>query len=213
MSIDFSNISSIQSYLTQFGAGVGATTNPTANFSDYFMQAIDQSKATEQQKETNGLYDLFAGSANSSAMQGLLGLGDNNILTQYLQGSGTSVNSLTGSSTNMNGINSATDSTADLFSNYLQSNFQAKVSSTLTSAKSQLQVNLEAFKAEHIGNDNELVKLRMNQMEQNVSLLDNYLAGNTTSSTGTSTSSTNDQLMQHLNNNAAYSKFLYNQNV
>ncbi|MER2000582.1 MAG: hypothetical protein ABS882_12465, partial [Lysinibacillus sp.] len=189
MAIDFSNLSSIQAYLTQYKTG--ATASSTNNFTDYFMQAIDQSKTNNHKNDANSMYNLFASNSNSVAMQGLLGLGNSNISSQYIQGTTTGYPLL----------NNENNSTTELFSNYLQSSFQAKISNAMISAKSKLQANLDAYKAEHTGSENELIKSRLHQMEQNVSLLDKYL---TPGNTSNETSSTNDQLMQHLNKNAAY---------
>lgn len=207
MAIDFTNMQSVQAMLAQYGINTEnrPNINTNANFSDYLMQALDSSKETNDKKQTNELFSLLSGNATSSSMQSLLGLGNTSILTQYLQGSNANVSSMFGLN---NPTSTEMESTTDMFSNYLQSNFSAKISSAMSAAKMKLQQNLDQFRANNDVN-NPIVKQRIEQMEQNVSLVSKYLQPKPTES---KQSTTEDQLLQLLQNNAAYNKYLMNLN-
>ena len=201
MTMNASTLQSIQSLLAQYGIGSTAgTTATTTNFSDYLMDALDASKKTQATDQSNGLYELIAGNSTSTSMQSLLSLGDSSILSQYLQGSDTTTANLYGTTA------ATTETTTDMFSSYLQSNFQAKMTSAMNSAKLKLENDLASYRANN-DTSNELVKMRLEQMEKNVSLVSNYLQPTSTQAT---TTSTEQQLMDLLNSNGLTNKSLFN---
>ena len=205
MTIDISTLSSVQSLLTQNTKG--ATPATSTNFTDYLMDALDASKSTTITQDTNGLYDLISNNSSSSVMQNLLATDSSNMLSQFLQGDSSTVNGLTGLSSDNNSTSNATVAT-NMFSDYLQSSMQSSIQKSMTAAKMKLQTNLDEYIAANGGVTSEAVKMRIAQMQQNVTLVDNFLQTRVSSDSATTASSTNNQLMELLSSNSAYSKFL-----
>ena len=204
MAFDITNLSSVQSLLSQYTTG-NATISNAPNFTDYLLDALDASNSTEQKKESNGLYDLISNSSNSTMMQSLLGTGSSSVLSKYLEQSSTGVDFLSPYTSSTSDTPATV--TTEMFSEYLQSNFQAKMLKSMTAAKEKLQLNLDQYIAANANNDSEGVKLRIEQMKQNVSMVDSLLQSKTSAST------TNHDLLNKLSSNSAYSKYLLTNNL
>ena len=190
MAIDISSYYSIFNGLA--GTGTQSSSFPSTSstsFADYFLNATS---ATDTKKNsTNSLFTDLSSYGTSSALQSLLGGSstDNDIVSSYLTTSATSNNSNDSTST-------------DTFSSFLQSNFQSQQMKMLTAAKDNLQVQATKYGESMAGNDSEAVKLRMQQMSQNISMLDQYLTQKQTEMV------TKTNLMEQLKASSAYTQFL-----
>lgn len=199
MSIDFKNLRDVQLGHTQNSI---LTNNQYGDFTNALFKAFDESRESKRDKETNSLYHLISNTSNSTVMHGLLSLGNGAVLTQYLQQT-NDADDLIGYPLNPQ---QQKNNPTELFNEFLQSNIQTKIMNTMHSAKEKLQQQLEKYRATNDTN-NEVVKMKLQQMEKNVSLLNSYLQPKTDEKE----LSGDDQLMQLLNNNAAYNKYLFHQ--
>ena len=189
MAIDISSYYSIFNSLAGTGTQSSLPSTSSTSFADYFLNATS---ATDTKKNsTNSLFTDLSSYGTSSALQSLLGGSstDNDIVSSYLTTSATSNNSNDSTST-------------DTFSSFLQSNFQSQQMKMLTAAKDNLQVQATKYGESMAGNDSEAVKLRMQQMSQNIGMLDQYLTQKQAEM------STKTNLMEQLKASSAYTQFL-----
>lgn len=198
MSIDFQHIRAVMPAASKSNSLFDAS---YSDFTNSLFQAFDR-KETSRDKEKNSFYQLMANHSNSAVMQGLLSLGNGSVLTQYLQQT-TDSTDLTGYPLNPQ---QQKNETTQLFSSFLQSNVQAKITSSMHSAKTKLQQQLDEFRASY-NSHNEFEKMKLQKMEQNISILEQFMQPQKSEHKPLSTE---DQLMQLLNQNAAYNKFLFN---
>ncbi len=181
------------------------SSNPTntttnTNFSDYLMDVLDNRKSTTS-KDDNALYKTLTYSTNMNSLQAMLGSGTSSTaLTQYL------ANYTGDSSTNpvlssyFNNTNDTKNS--EYYSDTLTSSFETKMMSVLTGAKSKLENNMTQY-AEKMGdNKSEAVQQTLTRMQNNISVLENYL----------SQRSTENGLMNALNSNSNLTQYLINKN-
>ena len=66
---------------------------------------------------------------------------------------------------------------------YLQSSFQTTMMQNMNAAKAKLQTSYEDFVSKIGDNPNEAAKLRMTQMQQNIDIVSDFIAGKTSSAT------------------------------
>ena len=88
------------------------------------------------------------------------------------------------------------------YSNYLQNNFAAKQLDLLADAKSNLTSKLDAFKASIGDQPTEADKLRLEKMTNNVALVNDFV-------TQKKQQSSQQALLQQMNQGAAYSHYLF----
>lgn len=183
-------MSEIQAMLTTRNVGLSTTLNTQAfgNFEDYVLKAFESKKKTTK---TNALYQDLSGFGSSAALSTLLRNNPNNqaLITSYLNAGGT------------NTSNFDEQAMQTTYANYLQTNFATKQVDLLTDAKLNLTKKLEAYK-ETIGNNpSEAEKLRLNQMNRNIALVNEFV-------TKKQQQSSQQALLQQLNLGAAYTQFV-----
>ena len=197
MAIDFSNVNSVFSKYTAGEMSASELANSLPNFEDYILSAQDASR-NKKQKNENSLYQLISNSSNSSVMQSLLGSKNSAVLMKYMDSDKMS-SSLSPFTTNTTG--SSTTLTTEMFSDYLQSNFSATMLKSMNDAKTKLQADYEAFRAANRDNNSEAVKARIDQMQQNIEAVQQFIDSKTNKT------SANEQLRNQLSTNSAYLQY------
>ena len=201
MSIDMSSLLSVyNSSLLNKTASNPTNTTTNTNFSDYLMDVLDNRKSTTS-KDDNALYKTLTYSTNMNSLQAMLGSGTSSTaLTQYL------ANYTGDSSTNpvlssyFNNTNDTKNS--EYYSDTLTSSFETKMMSVLTGAKSKLENNMTQYADKMGDNKSEAVQQTLTRMQNNISVLENYL----------SQRSTENGLMNALNSNSNLTQYLINKN-
>ena len=198
MAIDLSTLNSISSLLgTTYGTSTASTNQSTANFEDYLMNALNASD-TKDKTTTNGLYDLISNSGNTSVLSGLMNSGSSTDAgLNAIDGYDAYAALMGGNNSSTNPFDKAA-STSDAFSNYLQSSFESTMMKNMNAAKAKLQTSYEDFVAKVGENPSDAAKLRIQQMEQNISMVTDFMAGKTNSA-----SSQDKQLSELLGNNSS----------
>lgn len=209
MTIDLSSLNSILNTVNYSGGATTKAAQPTANFEDYLMNALNASK-TNEKTSTNGLYDLISNSGNVSVMNGLMNSNNGvNAITSY-----DLYTSLTG------GANSTTsNSKSDVFSDFLQSSFQSTMMKNMNVAKAKLQMSYEDFVAKVGNSPDEAAKIRMNQMKQNIETVGNFISTKNASTNtleqvtnSNGTVSATDLLSQLQGNNSSFNGLVNEKN-
>lgn len=177
MTIDLSSINSIYSLLGT-STSANTQTKPTANFEDYLMDALNPVNKKDK-NSNNGLYDFMANTGNTNVLNGLMDSG--NGLTAI--GGYDAYMALMGNSndTSINPYGTAASVNKDAFSDYLQSSFQATMMKNMNAAKAKLQISYEDYVAKIGDNPNEAATFRKAQMEQNIAMVSDFIAGKTPS--------------------------------
>lgn len=181
-----------------------ATVNQStqANFEDHLMNALNQKDKTTN-TGSSALFDLLSNSSATSLLNGLNSTAGTNefasMLIQNLQQPKTNQFSLTGFE-NVN--NSLTDS----YATGLMNNFEAQMLNQMNAAKSKLQTSFSNYVERAGENPTAAAKLRIEQMQQNIAHLDQFI-GKRTSANG---SSNTDSLLNQLNANGALTKSFVN---
>jgi len=199
MSIDISSLLSVynSSLLNKTSSSNSKNTAMNTNFSDYLMDVLSNRNSATSTDE-NALYKTLTSSTNSNnTLQAMLASGSSSTdLTQYLS------NYTGDSSTNaiFNNTNQAKNS--EYFSDTLTSSFETKMMNVLTGAKTKLENNMTTY-AEKMGdNKSEAVQQTLTRMQNNISVLENYL----------SQKSTENGLMNALNANSSLTQYLVTKN-
>ena len=201
MSLDISSLLSVyNSSLLNKTSLMSTNTTTNKNFSDYLLDVLDNRKSTTS-KDENALYKTLTSSTNGNALQAMLASGNSSTaLTQYLE-------NYTGDS-NTNPIlssyfsNTTETKNSEYYSDTLTSAFETKMMSVLTGAKSKLENNMTTY-AEKMGNNkSEAVQQTLTRMQNNISVIENYL----------SQRSTENGLMNALNSNSSMTQYLINKN-
>ena len=199
MSIDISSLLSIynSSLLNKTSSNLTNTTTNT-NFSDYLMDVLsNRSSATST--DENALYKTLTSSTNSNMLQAMLASDSSSTaLTQYLTDYTGGSSSIL--SSYFNNIDSTNNS--DYFSDTLASSFETKMMSMLTSAKTKLENNMTTYTEKMGDNKSEAVQQTLTRMQNNISVIDNFL----------SQKSTENGLMNALNSNSSLTQYLINKN-
>ena len=201
MSIDISSLLSVynSSLLNKTSSNLTNTTTNT-NFSDYLMDVLSNRSSTTSTDE-NALYKTLTSSTNGNALQALLASGNSSTaLTQYLASTTGDSNTNPILSSYFNNTNETQNS--EYYSDTLTSAFETKMMSVLTGAKSKLENNMTTY-AEKMGNNkSEAVQQTLTRMQNNISVIENYL----------SQRSTENGLMNALNSNSSMTQYLINKN-
>lgn len=189
--IDLSNsISEIQAMLT-VNNGFSNTLNTQAfgNFEDYVLKAYESKKNSSK---TNALYKDLSGFGSSAALATLLRNNPNNpaLMTSYLNAGGT------------NPSNFDEQAMQKTYSNYLQNNFATKQLEILADAKMNLTTKLDAYQKSVGDTPTEAEKLRLDKMNNNVALVNEFV-------TKKQQQSSQQALLQQLNQGSAYSQYLF----
>ena len=199
MSINMSSLMSVynSSLLNKTSSSNSKNTAMNTNFSDYLMDVLSNRNSATSTDE-NALYKTLTSSTNSNnTLQAMLASGSSSTdLTQYLS------NYTGDSSTNaiFNNTNQAKNS--EYYSDTLTSSFETKMMNVLTGAKTKLENNMTTY-AEKMGdNKSEAVQQTLTRMQNNISVLENYL----------SQKSTENGLMNALNANSSLTQYLVNKN-
>ena len=199
MSIDISSLLSVynSSLLNKTSSSNSNNTAMNTNFSDYLMDVLSNRNSATSTDE-NALYKTLTSSTNSNnTLQAMLASGSSSTdLTQYLS------NYTGDSSTNaiFNNTNQAKNS--EYYSDTLTSSLETKMMSVLTGAKSKLENNMTQYADKMGDNKSEAVQQTLTRMQNNISVLENYL----------SQKSTENGLMNALNANSSLTQYLVNKN-
>ena len=199
MSIDISSLLSVynSSLLNKTSSSNSKNTAMNTNFSDYLMDVLSNRNSATSTDE-NALYKTLTSSTNSNnTLQAMLASGSSSTdLTQYLS------NYTGDSSTNaiFNNTNQAKNS--EYYSDTLTSSLETKMMSVLTGAKSKLENNMTQYADKMGDNKSEAVQQTLTRMQNNISVLENYL----------SQKSTENGLMNALNANSSLTQYLVNKN-
>lgn len=184
------SISEIQAMLT-VNNGFSNTLNTQAfgNFEDYVLKAYESKKNSSK---TNALYKDLSGFGSSAALATLLRNNPNNpaLMTSYLNAGGT------------NPSNFDEQAMQKTYSNYLQNNFATKQLEILADAKMNLTTKLDAYKKSVGDTPTEAEKLRLDKMNNNVALVNEFV-------TKKQQQSSQQALLQQLNQGSAYSQYLF----
>ena len=201
MSIDMSSLMSVynSSLLNKTSSNpINATTS--TNFSDYLMDVLDNRKSTTS-KDDNALYKTLTYSTNMNSLQAMLGSGTSSTaLTQYLANYTGDSNTNPVLSSYFNNTNDTKNS--EYYSDTLTSSFETKMMSVLTGAKSKLENNMTQYADKMGDNKSEAVQQTLTRMQNNISVLENYL----------SQRSTENGLMNALNSNSSLTQYLVTKN-
>ena len=201
MSVDISSLLSVynSSLLNKTSSNLTNTTTNT-NFSDYLMDVLSNRSSTTSTDE-NALYKTLTSSTNANTLQAMLASGSSSTaLTQYLTNYTGDSNTNPILSSYFNNTNET--KTSEYYSDTLTSSFEIKMMNVLTGAKSKLENNMTQY-AEKMGdNKSEAVQQTLTRMQNNISVLENYL----------SQRSTENGLMNALNSNSSLTQYLINKN-
>ena len=230
MSMDLSSVNSIMSLLgTSTGTAATSTQSTlSANFEDYLMNALGGSQNSTKTSESS-LFDLISGSSTTSLLNGLNSSGNtNDIASQLIQSLQTSSTSSTDSSANLNNLFNSTSSASsidstnatDMFASSLTNNFQAQIMKNMSAAKAKLQTNYDSYVQRAGENPTEAAKLRMEQMQQNINTVSNYMTTKSAESSPTNqydtllsqltSGTTNSSLLDQLDAKSSLSQYLLN---
>lgn len=183
MAIDMSSLSTIYSLLGS-GSAVSTSTNQTtstANFEDYLMNALNGNTSTDKTNEIS-LYDTISNSGSSSLLSGLMSSGSSTDASLNALSGYDVYGALMGNSSNNSFSTTSASTSSDLFSDYLTNSFQSTILKNMNAAKAKLQHSYEDFVTSIGDNPSEAAKLRMEQMQQNIALVDEYISGKSTTS-------------------------------
>ena len=201
MSIDMSSLMSVynSSLLNKTSSNMTSTTTNT-NFADYLLDVLNNRKSTTSTDE-NALYNTLTSSTNANSLQAMLASGSSSTaLTQYLANTTGDSNTNPIYSAYFNNTNETTNST--YYSDTLASTFETKMTSVLTGAKTKLENNMTTY-VQKMGDDrSEAVQQTLTRMQNNISVIENYL----------SQKSTENGLMSALNSNSNLTQYLINKN-
>ena len=182
MTINMSSLSSIYGLLgSTSSTSSNQTTSSTANFEDYLMNALNGNTSTDKTNAIS-LYDTISNSGSSSLLSGLMSSGSSTDASLNALSGYDVYGALMGNNSSSNNAFSTTGASSDIFSNYLASSFQATMLKNMNAAKAKLQHSYEDYVTKIGDNPSEAAKLRMEQMQQNISVVDEYISGKTTSS-------------------------------
>ena len=201
MSIDMSSLMSVynSSLLNKASSNpINKMTN--TNFSDYLLDVLGNRKSTTSTDE-NALYKALTSSTNANTLQAMLASGSSSTaLTQYLANYTGDSNTNPVYSSYFNNTNETKNS--EYYSDTLASSFETQMISVLTGAKTKLENNMTMY-AEKMGdNESEAVQQTLTRMQNNISVIENYL----------SQKSTENGLMNALNLNSTLTQYLITKN-
>ena len=201
MSIDISSLMSVyNSGLLNKTSSNSINTTTNTNFSDYLLDVLGNRQSTTSTDE-NTLYKTLTSSTNANSLQAMLASGNSSTaLTQYLANYTGDSNTRPVLSSYFNTTNETNNS--EYYSDTLASSFETKMMSVLTGAKTKLENNMTTY-AEKMGdNKSEAVQQTLTRMQNNISVIENYL----------SQRSTENSLMNALNSNSSLTQYLMNKN-
>ena len=203
MSIDISSLLSVynSSLLNKTSSSNSKNTAMNTNFSDYLMDVLSNRNSATSTDE-NALYKTLTSSTNSNnTLQAMLASGSSSTdLTQYLSNYTGDSNTNPVLSSYFNNTNDTKNS--EYYSDTLTSSFETKMMSVLTGAKSKLENNMTQYADKMGDNKSEAVQQTLTRMQNNISVLENYL----------SQKSTENGLMNALNANSSLTQYLVNKN-
>lgn len=217
MSMDVSSLNSINSLLgSTYGtaAAAPAITSGTS-FDKYLMNALGTTSATPA-SSVSSLLDMYSNGGASSLVSGLTSSGStSDIASQLLaslQSSGTAAPNAT-SLFNTAGV------APTAYADGLTSSFQSELLNNMNAAKAKLQSSFDGF-IERMGETpTASAQYRIEQMQQNISLIENFIASKATTGadgllgqlTGAdSAKATNDSLVNQLDAKSALTQQMLN---
>lgn len=218
MSMDLSSLNSIYSLLGSTYGTTPATTqsSTSASFEDYLMNALGGQQSSNNRNDAS-LFNLISGSSTTSLLNGLTSTGNSNDIASQL------IQSLQSPGTTSSGVNNlynpTTSAASDMFSNSLTGNFQAQIMKNMSAAKAKLQSSYESYVERAGANPTDATKLRIEQMQKNIQLVDNYISTKSAESATTgqaglplnqlngSTIPTSQSLLDQLNAKSSMSQY------
>ena len=219
MSMDLSSLNSINSLLgSTYGTAAATLPNTSGtSFENYLMNALGTNSASPASSVSSLLDTYSAGGANS-LVSGLTSAGSTSDvasqLLSSLQSSGTSAPNLTSL------YNTTNTSAPAAYADGLTSSFQSQLLNNMNAAKAKLQSSFDGY-IERMGEKpTASAQYRIEQMQQNISLIENYIASKSTNSadgllgqlTGTDSTkaATNHSLVNQLDAKSALTQHMLN---
>lgn len=184
MSMDLSSLNSINSLLgSTYGTAAATTPNISGtSFENYLMNALGTgTNSATPAASVSSLLDMYSNGGANSLVNGLTSSGSTSDvasqLLSSLQSSGTSAANLTSL------YNTPNTSAPAAYADGLTSTFQSQLLNNMNAAKAKLQSSFNGF-IERMGETpNASAQFRIEQMQQNISLIENYIASKSTNST------------------------------
>ena len=220
MSMDVSSLNSINSLLgSTYGTAAAAPAITSAtSFDKYLMNALGTTSTTPA-SSVNSLLDMYSNGGASSLVSGLTGSGSTSDVASQLLSSLQSSGTGTSSADLTSLFNTQNTSPTATYADGLASSFQSQLLNNMNAAKAKLQSSFDGY-IERMGeNPTASAQFRIEQMQQNISLIENYIASKSTTSadgllgqlTGTdSTKATNDSLVNQLDAKSALTQHMLN---
>ena len=201
MSINMSSLMSVyNSSLLNKTSSNSINTTTNTNFSDYLLDVLGNRQSTTSTDE-NALYKTLTSSTNANSLQAMLASGNSSTaLTQYLANTTGDSNTSPVLSSYFNTTNETNNS--EYYSDTLASSFETKMMSVLTGAKTKLENNMTTYAQKMGDHKSEAVQQTLTRMQNNISVIENYL----------SQRSTENSLMNALNSNSNLTQYLINKN-
>lgn len=201
MSIDISSLMSVyNSSLLNKTSSIPKNTTMNTNFSDHLLDVLANRRSTTS-KDENALYKALTSSTNANTLQTMLASGSSSTaLTQYLSnytGDASTSPILSSYFDNMN-----QEKNSEYFSDTLTSSLETKMMNVLTGAKTKLENNMTQYAEKMSDNKSEAVQQTLTRMQNNISVIENYL----------SQKSTENGLMNALNSNSSLTQYLITKN-
>ncbi|WP_274307242.1 hypothetical protein [Solibacillus daqui] len=221
MSMDLSSLNSIYSLIgSTYDATATSTTNSSSDsFQNFLLNALG-TNSTSSTSSMSSLLDLYSNGGTNALLSGLSSSDSTSDMTSQLIASLKS--SGMSSATNLTSLSNAT-STTDAYTESLASTFQSQILNNMNAAKSNLQSSYDSYVKRMGENPTAAAKYRIEQMQQNINLIENYIASKSTNNdlllgqqTGLDTinsevkTSTNHSLVNQLNAKSAITQYMLN---
>lgn len=174
MTMDISSLYSIDRLLgSTYGTNAAASTNKSStSFENYLLNALGANNANSTSSSVSSLFNLYANGGTKALLGGLTSSDAASPLASQLLSS-LQISGKTDSSL-MNWNNPV--STTDQYADYLTKSVQSQMLTNMSAAKSKLQSSFDSF-VERMGeNPTAAARGRMEQMKQNISVIENYIA-------------------------------------
>lgn len=178
-------------------------TSSGAGFSNFLLNAVSNPGASSSVNED--ILSSAVSSISANLAEGLLSGGSSgSSLTDYMNNAANGANSVFSSTIDPAGSADmfGTSTTSDYFSDVLTSSLQSQITGMMTSAKDNLENNMNAYTSRMGDNRSEGVQQTIERMQSNISSLDNFI----------SQRKTENSLLDALNAKSSLTQYLIDKN-
>lgn len=173
-----------------------------ANFEDYLMNALNQKDKTTN-TSSSSLFDLLSNSSATSLVNGLNSTaGTNEFASKLIQ----NLQQPKSDQFSLDGFENVNNLLTDTYATGLMNQFEAQMLNQMNAAKTKLQTSYSSYVERAGENPTAAAKLRIEQMQQNIAHLDQFIEKRTS----TNGLINKDTLLDQLNANAAMTKSYFN---